>query len=120
MDDFLLKFFPNVYVKKNHAHENNYCKFDDEYLQLFTSSLYLCAIVASAGASLMCKKYGRKPTMQAASIFFFIGAILNVTAMNLPMLILGRLFLGAGVGCGNQVIDMIFPLIDPSTENSIN
>ncbi|KAK5830585.1 hypothetical protein E1A91_A05G095600v1 [Gossypium mustelinum] len=113
MDDFLLKFFPNVYVKKNHAHENNYCKFDDEYLQLFTSSLYLAAIVASGGASLMCKKYGRKPTMQAASIFFFIGAILNVSAMNLPMLILGRLFLGAGVGCGNQAVPLFITEISP-------
>ncbi|XWS28726.1 hypothetical protein CRYUN_Cryun25bG0096000 [Craigia yunnanensis] len=114
MDDFLLEFFPNVYKKKHHVKENNYCKFDDVYLQLFTSSLYLAAIVASAAASIFCRKYGRKPTMQAASIFFFIGAILNVTAMNLSMLIVGRLFLGAGVGAGNQAVPLFISEISPA------
>lgn len=103
MDDFLIKFFPAVYHKKHRAQENNYCKYDNQYLQLFTSSLYLAAIVASFFASMASKKYGRKPTIQAASIFFVLGAILNTTARNLGMLIAGRLFLGAGVGFGNQV-----------------
>ncbi|KAK9022204.1 hypothetical protein V6N11_002488 [Hibiscus sabdariffa] len=113
MDEFLMKFFPNVYIKKHHAHENNYCKFADEYLQLFTSSLYLAAIIASCAASIMCKKFGRKPTMQAASVFFLVGAVLNVTASKLSMLILGRLFLGAGVGCGNQAVPLFITEIAP-------
>ncbi|KAK8550848.1 hypothetical protein V6N13_119352 [Hibiscus sabdariffa] len=113
MDEFLMKFFPNVYIRKHHAHENNYCKFADEYLQLFTSSLYLAAIIASCAASIMCKKFGRKPTMQAASVFFLVGAILNVTASKLSMLILGRLFLGAGVGCGNQAVPLFITEIAP-------
>lgn len=103
MDDFLIKFFPAVYHKKHQVKENNYCKYDDPYLQLFTSSLYLAAIVASFAASISCKKCGRKPTIQAASIFFVTGAILNTIAKNIEMLIVGRLFLGAGVGFGNQV-----------------
>lgn len=103
MDDFLIKFFPVVYEKKHRAKENNYCKYDNQYLQLFTSSLYLAAIVASFFASMACKKFGRKPTIQAASVFFVAGAILNTVAKDLLMLILGRLCLGAGVGFGNQV-----------------
>lgn len=103
MDDFLLSFFPSVYEKKHRAKQNNYCKYDNPYLQLFTSSLYLAAIVASFFASLFCRKFGRKPTMQAASVFFLVGAILNCVAQNLGMLIAGRLLLGAGVGFGNQV-----------------
>lgn len=103
MDDFLIKFFPSVYVKKHAAKENNYCKYDNEYLQLFTSSLYLAAIVASFGASFVCKRFGRRPTIQVASVFFVLGAILNAAAKNLAILIIGRLFLGAGVGFGNQV-----------------
>ncbi|KAK9161156.1 hypothetical protein Syun_007497 [Stephania yunnanensis] len=51
MDDFLIKFFPGVYEKKLKAHENNYCKYNNQSLQLFTSSLYLAALVASFGAS---------------------------------------------------------------------
>ncbi|CAA0812278.1 Sugar transport protein 13 [Striga hermonthica] len=41
MDDFLIKFFPNVHERKMHAYEDNYCKYDDHMLQLFTSSLKL-------------------------------------------------------------------------------
>lgn len=103
MDDFLIKFFPAVFHKKHQAKENNYCKYDNQYLQLFTSSLYLAAIVASFFASISCKKFGRRPTIQAASVFFVTGAVLNTAAKNIEMLIVGRMFLGAGVGFGNQV-----------------
>lgn len=107
MDDFLKKFFPVVYIKKHRAKEDNYCKYDNQYLQLFTSSLYLAAIVSSFIASLFCKKCGRKPTIQAASIFFLVGACLNAFAKDLGMLIAGRLCLGAGVGFGNQVCNTL-------------
>lgn len=103
MDEFLEKFFPAVYVKKHMVHEDNYCKYNNQMLQLFTSSLYLAAVVASFFASHCCKRFGRKVTIQLASIFFIIGVALNTTAVNLLMLIFGRLFLGAGVGFGNQV-----------------
>ncbi|KAL5550516.1 hypothetical protein UlMin_000692 [Ulmus minor] len=103
MDDFLIKFFPAVYEKKHRVKEDNYCKYDNEYLQLFTSSLYLAAIVSSFGASLTSKKFDRKITIQAASVFFVLGAILNTAANDIAMLIVGRLLLGAGVGFGNQV-----------------
>lgn len=112
MDDFLEKFFPTVYVKKHRAREDNYCKYDNQFLQLFTSSLYLAAIVSSFVASFFCKKCGRKPTIQAASIFFLAGAILNAVAHNLGMLIAGRICLGAGVGFGNQVWEKFFLFVN--------
>jgi len=114
MDDFLIKFFPVVYAKKHRAKENNYCKYDNQYLQLFTSSLYLAAIVASFFASMACKKFGRKPAIQAASVFFVAGAILNTVAKDLLMLILGRLFLGFGVGFGNQAVPLFISEIAPA------
>ena len=104
MDDFLEKFFPHVFAKKHIAKENNYCKYDDQGLQLFTSSLYLAAIVSSLLASRVCTKYGRKHTMLGASLFFLVGVVISTFAVNLAMLILGRLLLGAGVGFANQVI----------------
>lgn len=103
MDDFLKKFFPSVYDKRMEAMENNYCKYDNQILQLFTSSLYLAALVASFFASKVCSKYGRKFTMQVASIFFFGGVVLTAGASMLSMLIVGRLLLGIGVGFANQV-----------------
>ncbi|XP_060174293.1 sugar transport protein 6-like [Lycium barbarum] len=113
MDDFLEKFFPKVYVRKHRAKEDNYCKYDNQMLQLFTSSLYLSAIVCCFFASKCCKRFGRKLTMQLASLFFFIGVILNAAAIDLPMLIIGRLFLGAGVGFGNQAVPLFISEIAP-------
>lgn len=103
MDDFLRKFFPHVYERKKHAHENNYCKFDDEKLQLFTSSLYLAALVASFVASKLCTELGRKRTMNISSIFFVVGVILQAFGVNVAMIVFGRLILGCGVGFANQV-----------------
>ncbi|KAK8681056.1 hypothetical protein V6N13_053463 [Hibiscus sabdariffa] len=114
MDDFLKKFFPVVYKKKQHVLENNYCKYDNQFLQLFTSCLYLAALIASFAASKVCTKAGRKLTMQIASIFFLIGVILTAGGVNLGMLILGRIFLGFGVGFANQAVPLFLSEIAPT------
>lgn len=103
MDEFLHKFFYTVYKKKRHAHENNYCKYNDEGLAAFTSSLYLAGLVASFLASPITRKYGRKRSIICGGISFLIGAALNAAAVNLAMLLLGRIMLGVGIGFGNQV-----------------
>lgn len=103
MDDFLIKFFPKVYERKLHAKENNYCKYDNQLLQLFTSSLYLAALVASFGASKACSMLGRKPTISMASSFFILGAVVSAMAENKWILIVGRILFGIGVGFGNEV-----------------
>ncbi|XP_010533293.1 PREDICTED: sugar transport protein 8-like [Tarenaya hassleriana] len=113
MNDFLVKFFPRVYERKMHAKENNYCKFDDQLLQLFTSSLYLAAVVASFGASKCCSKFGRRLTILLASIFFLIGAALSASAQSLWMLIFGRIFLGFGVGFGNESVPLFLSEVAP-------
>ena len=59
MAPFLLKFFPSVYHKEAlDKSTNQYCKFDSVTLTMFTSSLYLAALVASFGASWVTKKLG--------------------------------------------------------------
>ncbi|GAB2263243.1 hypothetical protein Droror1_Dr00004240 [Drosera rotundifolia] len=113
MDDFLKKFFPDVYVKKHEVKENNYCKYDSQKLQLFTSSLYLTAIVFSFVSSVVCKKYGRKLSMQIASVFFVAGAILSSLAGTVSMVITGRVLLGAGIGMANQVVPLFISEISP-------
>ncbi|KAJ4810086.1 Sugar transport protein 8 [Rhynchospora pubera] len=113
MDSFLLKFFPSVYYKKKRAKEDNYCKYDDHKLQLFTSSLYLAALVSCFFASAMCRRFGRKLTIQISSVFFFIGVILNVRANDLHMLIAGRILLGIGVGFANQAVPLFLSEIAP-------
>ncbi|XP_012068036.1 sugar transport protein 8 isoform X2 [Jatropha curcas] len=114
MDDFLKKFFPTVYIKKHQAKADNYCKYSNQYLQLFNSSIYISAIVSSFFASIVNKKCGRKPTIQIASVLYLIGAVLNAFAQNLAMLIAGRMFIGAGVGFGNQAVPLFISEIAPT------
>ena len=46
---------------------------------------------------------GRRATMIMGGIFFVAGALLNGLAVSIWMLIVGRLLLGFGIGCANQV-----------------
>jgi MFS family permease len=105
MAPFLNKFFPDVYRKEAlDTSTNQYCRFNDMGLTLFTSSLYLAALIASFGASYITRTWGRKRTMLLGGIVFFIGAALNAGAVDLSMLIAGRILLGVGVGFSTQVI----------------
>ncbi|KAK4710146.1 hypothetical protein R3W88_004659 [Solanum pinnatisectum] len=103
MDDFLIKFFPHVYQTKLHAKENNYCKYDNWLLQLFTASLYISALVASFFASKAATKLGRRTTILIASIFFIVGAVLSAAAENKLRLIFGRILFGVGLHQSNTV-----------------
>lgn len=108
MDDFLKEFFPNVYRRKQmHLHETDYCKYDDQVLTLFTSSLYFSALVMTFFASFLTRKKGRKASIIVGALSFLAGAILNAAAKNIAMLIIGRVLLGGGIGFGNQVSQII-------------
>ncbi|KAK4478079.1 hypothetical protein RD792_017344 [Penstemon davidsonii] len=113
MDDFLIKFFPNVHERKLHAAESNFCKYDDQMLQLFTSSLYLAALVSSFFASKACTVLGRKPTILMASAFFVAGAIVSSAANVNWVLILGRILFGIGIGFGNEAVPLFLTEIAP-------
>ncbi|KAK7411626.1 hypothetical protein VNO78_03061 [Psophocarpus tetragonolobus] len=114
MNEFLEKFFPSVYRQKLHAHENNYCKYDNQVLAVFTSSLYIAGLVASLVASPVTRKYGRRASIIGGGISFLIGAALNASAVNLTMLILGRVMLGIGIGFGNQAIPLYLSEMAPT------
>ncbi|KAF7146131.1 hypothetical protein RHSIM_Rhsim04G0205600 [Rhododendron simsii] len=113
MDDFLIKFFPKVHERKLHAKEDNYCKYDDPLLQLFTSSLYLAALVASFFASKFCTILGRKYTIFLASLFFLGGAGMSAGAHHKWMLIIGRILFGIGVGFGNEAVPVFLSEVAP-------
>ncbi|KAK8959214.1 Sugar transport protein 13 [Platanthera guangdongensis] len=115
MNDFLEKFFPKVYRKKNQSGvESNYCKYDNQGLQLFTSSLYLAGLTATFFASYTTRRFGRRITMLIAGIFFIAGVIFNGAAQNLDMLIVGRILLGCGVGFANQAVPLFLSEIAPT------
>ncbi|TXG70600.1 hypothetical protein EZV62_005535 [Acer yangbiense] len=103
MEPFLEKFFPEVYTKMKHDTKiSNYCKFDNQLLTTFTSSLYVAGLVASFFASSVTRAFGRKPSILAGGVAFLAGAALGGAALNVYMLIFGRILLGVGVGFANQ------------------
>ncbi|KAI3864014.1 hypothetical protein MKW98_031606 [Papaver atlanticum] len=116
MDDFLKKFFPVVYRQTKNAGgvNSNYCKYDNQGLQLFTSSLYLAGLTSTFVASYTTRTLGRRLTMLIAGVFFILGVILNAGAQNLAMLIVGRILLGCGVGFANQAVPLFLSEIAPT------
>ena len=105
MEPLLMRFFPSVYkqMKDELESKNQYCKFDDQLLTLFTSSLYLVALVASSLASTTTRMLRRKTFMLIGGLFFLAGSLLNRFVVNIERLIIGHLFLGIGVRFCNQV-----------------
>ncbi|KAH8482125.1 hypothetical protein H0E87_029547 [Populus deltoides] len=115
MDDFLVEFFPDVYRRKHaHLRETDYCKYDDQVLTLFTSSLYFAALVSTFGASYVTRSRGRRASILVGAVSFFTGALVNAFAKNITMLIIGRCFLGAGIGFSNQAVPLYLSEMAPA------
>lgn len=111
MDVFLKQFFPSVYRKmKASGDTNQYCKFDSQLLTSFTSSLYIAGLIASFFASATTRAFGRKVSMLFGGVSFLVGSIVNGAAMNVTMLLIGRILLGVGVGFANQVTYVLLVL----------
>ncbi|URD94986.1 hexose carrier protein [Musa troglodytarum] len=102
MDPFLEKFFPDVYADMKDSRTSNYCMFDSQLLTAFTSSLYVAGLFASLCASKVTQAFGRRASMLLGGAAFIVGAALGSLAVNVFMLILGRVLLGVGVGFTNQ------------------
>lgn len=116
MDEFLVKFFPAVLERKHAAAstENAYCKYNDQKLQAFTSSLYITALLSTFFSSYTTRHYGRKATMLISGVAFCGGVVFTAAAMNLVMLIIGRILLGWGVGFANQAVPLYLSEMAPS------
>lgn len=114
MDPFLKKFFPSTYQKKNlDKSTNEYCKYNSQVLTMFTSSLYLAALLSSLVASTVTRKFGRKLSMLFGGVLFFAGALINGLAKAVWMLILGRILLGFGIGFANQSVPLYLSEMAP-------
>ncbi|MCO5577122.1 hypothetical protein L7F22_030945 [Adiantum nelumboides] len=113
MDDFLLKFYPNVYRHKKNAKEDNYCRYSNQVFQLFSSSLYLAALISTFFASVVSKRLGRKVTMFCAGMFFIAGTVIGTAGQNLAMIIIGRALLGCGLGFSNQAVPVYLSEVAP-------
>ncbi|XP_027176674.1 sugar transport protein 14 [Coffea eugenioides] len=115
MDDFLIKFFPKVYERKHHhLTETDYCKYDNQVLTLFTSSLYYAALLSTLGVSYVTRNKGRRMSIMCGAVSFFAGGLINAAAENIAMLIIGRCLLGVGIGFGNQAVPLYLSEMAPA------
>ncbi|KAK4363484.1 hypothetical protein RND71_018725 [Anisodus tanguticus] len=115
MESFLKKFFHNVYIKMKEDNEvSNYCKFDNQLLTSFTSSLYVAGLFATFVASSVTREFGRKASILLGGANFLAGAALGGAASNIYMLIFGRVLLGVGVGFANQAVPLYLSEMAPS------
>ncbi|EPS71029.1 hypothetical protein M569_03730, partial [Genlisea aurea] len=115
MDDFLEEFFPKIFRRKQaHLKETDYCKYDSQVLTLFTSSLYFSALISTFGASYVTRRKGRRFSILCGSVSFFLGAVINAAAINIAMLIVGRVLLGIGIGFGNQAVPLYLSEMAPA------
>lgn len=103
MESFLRKFFPEVSTGAKNAKHDAYCKYDDQRLTAFTSSLYIAAMLSSLVASRVTRTVGRQAVMLIGGVLFLVGSAINAGAVNVAMLIIGRMLLGFGVGFTTQV-----------------
>eukprot|EP00262_Sarcandra_glabra_P005410 TRINITY_DN16987_c0_g1_i1.p1 TRINITY_DN16987_c0_g1~~TRINITY_DN16987_c0_g1_i1.p1 ORF type:complete len:518 (+),score=64.29 TRINITY_DN16987_c0_g1_i1:133-1686(+) len=115
MNDFLKEFFPKVYRRKQlHLRETDYCKYDNQLLTLFTSSLYFAGLVSTFGASYLTRAKGRRASILCGATSFFLGGVVNAGAVNIAMLIIGRILLGVGIGFGNQAVPLYLSEMAPA------
>ena len=97
MESFLERFFPEVLRGMRSAKRDAYCKYDNQLLTAFTSSMYIAGMLASLAASGVTRRVGRRAVMLVGGTMFLAGAV------NIAMLIVGRILLGFGVGFTAQV-----------------
>jgi sugar porter (SP) family MFS transporter len=105
MESFLQAFFPEIVRKMSNAQQDAYCIFQSQVLNAFVSSFYLAGMLASLVAGHVTRTLGRKNSMLIGGLLFLAGALLNSAAMNISMLIIGRILLGVAVGFTRLVIN---------------
>lgn len=114
MPNFLSKFFPSVFKKESTAKQSDYCKYDSQILTSFTSSLYIAGLASTLTAGATTKAFGRQKSMLIGGLTFLCGAVLNGAAVNVSMLIIGRILLGFGVGFTNQSVPIYLSEMAPA------
>ncbi|GAB4813246.1 hypothetical protein N2152v2_000292, partial [Parachlorella kessleri] len=100
MKEFQYKFFPEIYDRTvaGEGDVNPYCVYNNHQLQLFSSSMFLSGAIMAIPAGHITRACGRKITMIGAASLFLLGSGLQAGAVDIAMLVCGRIVLGLGVG----------------------
>ncbi|KAH7423870.1 hypothetical protein KP509_12G078500 [Ceratopteris richardii] len=87
----------------------------NKFLQEIIVSMAVAGAIFGAGiAGWVNDKFGRKPAILAADVLFFVGAILMATAPYPSILIVGRVFVGLGVGAASMTSPLYIAEASPA------
>ncbi|KAI3704073.1 hypothetical protein L1987_74280 [Smallanthus sonchifolius] len=114
MAPFLEKFFPTVLAKMRDKKQDQYCLFDNHKLAAFVSSMFIAGLVSSLLAGRVTSVIGRRFSLITSGILFIMGKGFEVFAQNVATLIVGRLFVGFGIGFANQAAPVYITEMAPS------
>lgn len=119
MRPFLEKFYPSVLAKMKDMNSQNskqdqYCLFDTHKLTAFISSMFIAGLVSSLLAGRLTSLIGRRFSLITSGILYMTGNALAVFAQKVSTLILGRLFVGFGIGFANQAAPVYITEMAPS------
>ena len=87
----------------------------DSERELFVGSLNFWSIIGSFFAHWICDKYGRRRSFIFAAISFIVGVILMAIAGSYTMLMVGRFFVGLGVGFGLAIDPLYIAEVTPAS-----
>ncbi|KAL6658843.1 hypothetical protein ACP70R_002883 [Stipagrostis hirtigluma subsp. patula] len=132
MESFLERFFPEVLRGVRSAKRDAYCKYDNQLLRAspaeapkskppkakwglppFPQAPKLVTL-SSLVASRVTRRVGRQSIMLIGGVLFLAGSIINAAAVNIAMLIIGRLLLGFGVGFTTQAAPLYLAETSPA------
>jgi len=82
-------------------------------LEVFLGSINFWSIWGALVSPIVTDKWGRRATFGAAAIGFIVGCAVMSTAQSFPALMVGRFFVGIGVGIGEAVDPMYIAEIAP-------
>ena len=85
----------------------------DPQLELFLGSINFWSILGALLSPLVTDRYGRRATFVAAAIGFLLGVAIMSTAISFEILMVGRFFVGVGVGVGEAVDPMYIAEMAP-------
>ncbi|WP_077305403.1 sugar porter family MFS transporter [Terribacillus halophilus] len=80
---------------------------------LIVSSLLVGAIISAAITGRVTDKIGRKKTIIAAGILFFIGALGAAVAVNVTTMVIARVILGLAVGASTTIVPLYLSELAP-------
>ena len=82
--------------------------------EIFIGSLNFWAMFGAMGAQFFSDKFGRRRTFIVAAIGFIMGIIIMILSQSYALLLLGRMFVGLGVGVGLAIDPLYIAEVTPA------